>query len=836
MGSNDYKVYQLNATDISQKIAEYRTGSGITSSPAVADGFVYVTSHDWRFYQLDASDISQLIAMYRSNIMLQNSPAVANGYAYVGISNKLHQFNASDISRTTNIDITPPNVLIASPGNNTYSNGNATISVSASDLSGISSVTFRIKNSTESYSTLCVDTTAPYACLWDTAEYDDSDGYVINVTAKDTKNNQASVAVHLMIDRNIPSSKDLILAYPSGQSSVRSGQVVTASIAALDEDAGIGIVMVDTTYAGSETNATMEHVSGSNASGQWGSWSTNITVTQSETGNYQLPVYITDRATPSNNTRDSDRLYIIVDNDAPGYSEQQHYGPVYSEEEIYFRIKVSDNLASYNFTESYIFSTNMSGSWVNDTRQVITDITEPIIVAKNGVTGNWSYRFYLFDDAGNVNETDVDDFEVYGDRPEFTIKLYSPENSNQTFSTDINFTYIYYNGTAPNCSLYIDSVLNQTVDSPEEGIVLSFEQTLSSGSYEWSVECYDNVSNETKQSSSKFFEIMADSDNDVLPDNTDRLWFDEDDVPAPGVSDLAIGVGEGNASGIYYSGEYEIRLYDSSDLMLNFSHDFTDDVLDLSRIKVIKGENSMIVNLSGQLQAGKKKTIYISDNGFIGLCVKDSEIASINQMSDGCDGASETDMTSCLGGSLTSNGIVCVDEGATIRIENLTHSAVRGTIPETISSSSGRSWDLRRDNCYSNWTCTEWSSCVGGSQTRSCTDVNCGSTYGRPAEIQNCSCVEEWNCGQWSGCSDGMQTRDCTDSNACGTTSSRPNQEQPCQAEISEAVTGNAALQPEDQIETEAQDENSNVWMAIVAILVLGGLIFLFYRRRRRKD
>ncbi len=41
--------------------------------------------------------------------------------------------------------------------------------------------------------------------------------------------------------------------------------------------------------------------------------------------------------------------------------------------------------------------------------------------------------------------------------------------------------------------------------------------------------------------------------------------------------------------------------------------------------------------------------------------------------------------------------------------------------------------------CVSNWTCTEWSSCSGGLQTRTCTDeAACGSDAGRPAEAQAC--------------------------------------------------------------------------------------------------
>lgn len=42
--------------------------------------------------------------------------------------------------------------------------------------------------------------------------------------------------------------------------------------------------------------------------------------------------------------------------------------------------------------------------------------------------------------------------------------------------------------------------------------------------------------------------------------------------------------------------------------------------------------------------------------------------------------------------------------------------------------------------CFHNWQCTSWSSCVNNQQTRTCTDLNnCGSTIGKPSEVQECT-------------------------------------------------------------------------------------------------
>ncbi len=42
--------------------------------------------------------------------------------------------------------------------------------------------------------------------------------------------------------------------------------------------------------------------------------------------------------------------------------------------------------------------------------------------------------------------------------------------------------------------------------------------------------------------------------------------------------------------------------------------------------------------------------------------------------------------------------------------------------------------------CTENWTCTTWSACAGGTQTRTCTDSNnCGTIVNKPTESQSCT-------------------------------------------------------------------------------------------------
>ena len=86
--------------------------------------------------------------------------------------------------------------------------------------------------------------------------------------------------------------------------------------------------------------------------------------------------------------------------------------------------------------------------------------------------------------------------------------------------------------------------------------------------------------------------------------------------------------------------------------------------------------------------------------------------------------------------------------------------------------------------CQEDWTCTAWSDCVDGTQTRTCTDNNaCGTTTNKPSESQACGieCIEDWTCGEWSDCVDSTQTRVCTDNNNCGTVNDKPYVSQTCE-------------------------------------------------------
>jgi len=94
IGSKDAKVYCLNAST-GAFIWSYTTGNCVESSPAVADGRVYVGSIDGKVYCLNASTGEFIWSYVTYNTF--SSPAITDGKVYIGSSGggKVYCLNAS---------------------------------------------------------------------------------------------------------------------------------------------------------------------------------------------------------------------------------------------------------------------------------------------------------------------------------------------------------------------------------------------------------------------------------------------------------------------------------------------------------------------------------------------------------------------------------------------------------------------------------------------------------------------------------------------------------------------------------------------------------------------
>jgi len=211
----------------------------------------------------------------------------------------------------------------------------------------------------------------------------------------------------------------------------------------------------------------------------------------------------------------------------------------------------------------------------------------------------------------------------------------------------------------------------------------------------------------------------------------------EENVTTEGVSNLNITIG-GNSTNGTFNGVQEVAFYSGGHLLINFTHNFSASDINLSKVTIKLTPTSLIVYFSDQIQLKYNKTLYIDDNNFVSLCVKDAEITSISEISSGCNGANETDFTSCLGSAITINEVNCTDEGAIIKVSNLRHSAIRGTQPSPATTGYGGGV-LIGVGCTYNWSCTDWSECIDEVQTRTCYNKGtCKDNKGKPIESQSC--------------------------------------------------------------------------------------------------
>ena len=93
VGSNDKNLYAIDAVTGKEKW-RFETGSAVDSSPAVANGIVYVGSLDNNLYAIDAVTGKERWRVKTGNTVT-SSPAVANGIVYVGSwDNNLYAIDA----------------------------------------------------------------------------------------------------------------------------------------------------------------------------------------------------------------------------------------------------------------------------------------------------------------------------------------------------------------------------------------------------------------------------------------------------------------------------------------------------------------------------------------------------------------------------------------------------------------------------------------------------------------------------------------------------------------------------------------------------------------------
>ena len=104
IGSDDFNMHALDASDDGTEIWSFPTGGQVWSAPAVACGKVFFGSWDHTFYAVDEMNGDLIWSYYTGTSRIMGSPAVADGIVYVGNENgNIYAFGPIPV----NIDIKP---------------------------------------------------------------------------------------------------------------------------------------------------------------------------------------------------------------------------------------------------------------------------------------------------------------------------------------------------------------------------------------------------------------------------------------------------------------------------------------------------------------------------------------------------------------------------------------------------------------------------------------------------------------------------------------------------------------------------------------------------------
>jgi len=237
-----------------------------------------------------------------------------------------------------------------------------------------------------------------------------------------------------------------------------------------------------------------------------------------------------------------------------------------------------------------------------------------------------------------------------------------------------------------------------------------------------------------------------------------------------------------------YNGEKYISLKNRNKQKVDFEWDFS-KALDIRNAEIKIQNNSFDYGYTIVNGLDVEKTIYIDKKrtDTDSVCVKQDHINNIDEITRDCFGDDET-IVDCPG---SEDGISCgISEGEFV-VTGVESSGVKEffrqlSLPQT-------------EDCTPNWSCNDWSQCVGGKQIRICLDLNsCGDNSTEPSEERDCSetpgtnsedsssssssCDPSWACGDWSECNQqGYQTRNCDDINYCGLDIEKPEERRECQ-------------------------------------------------------
>lgn len=650
-------------------------------------------------YTLTLTNGTSYNTKFNISYTIPNSTGVYNITFFANDTN--NNINNTERTNFTVIlpDVTPPNVTTLLPFLNTVFNHSQSIEIAANVLdnqSGISAVFANVTLlSNSSTYTLVLTNGTGYNTKFNISYTIPNSTGVYNITffANDTGNNinntERTNFTVILPDVTPPNVTSLIPA-PDTVFSHSKNIEIAANV--FDNQSGISLVFANITLLSNLSTYTVLLTNGTGYNTKFnGSY-----FIPNSTGVYTVIFFANDTSNNINNTERTNFTVILPDVTAPNVTSLiPTLNTVFNNSTtIEIAATVLDNQTSVSVVLANITLLS-NGSTYTLTLTNSTGANAKFNSSYHipNATGVYNVTFFANDTGNNINNTERTNFTVQ-DISAPSVTALRPVNGSlarvgETVEIAANVTNsvavdtVLINLTFPNSSVS-QFKLESAIGSKYN---LSFIIPGNSGLYTIVFIANDTNNNINSTERTNF---STDSDDDGVADQADTLRGNESDVTTSGVSSLNITV-NGNSSQGSFAGIQEVAFYDNNKILVNFTHNFSNSTIELNQINLTVTAAGIILNMHGQLGPNETKTLILDDNNFVSLCVKDMPLLSIGDISADCNQDNETKFDSCLGVSTgtTLNGLTCYDEGSRIRIADLRHSGIIGTIAGAAVSGSG---------------------------------------------------------------------------------------------------------------------------------------------------
>ncbi|RLG12450.1 hypothetical protein DRN73_02585 [Candidatus Pacearchaeota archaeon] len=196
-----------------------------------------------------------------------------------------------------------------------------------------------------------------------------------------------------------------------------------------------------------------------------------------------------------------------------------------SENQVNFSCNVTDSVA--NLTNNTLMIWNSSSLVYNETVNISGKTNQSNFNYNLSNEESYDWNCFFKDENSNLIFADSN-YTITYDNTSPVVTLISPEDNGEEDSGTVHFKYnVSDMNEIKNCSLILDDDIEKTDSSIQRNHTEDISVSLSSGSYEWKIQCIDAAEN-SKTTSEWNLDIVSSDDNSSDDSETDDTTTEED--------------------------------------------------------------------------------------------------------------------------------------------------------------------------------------------------------------------------------------------------------------------------------------------------------------------